>query len=121
MVLKAGDRCFISTRRHPCHGYSGKIEMKDQSGYAQVVLREVEDYRIVVRVHCNNLRVDDFPYYGQTIAQHDLGLIVGQKCGENATAYSFTDYLFTTAPGLFGLIDGYAFPTGMCFYSLFTL
>ena len=64
---------------------------------------------------------DDFPYYGQNITQHDLGLIVGQKCDKPESAYSFTDYLFTSAPGLFGLIDGYAFPTGMCFSSLFTL
>ena len=65
--------------------------------------------------------MDDFPYDGQNVSEHKLGLIVGQKCNENATVYSFTDYLFTSTPGLFGLIDGYAFPTGMCFYSLFTL
>ena len=59
--------------------------------------------------------MEDFPYYEQ-----NLGLIVGQKCEKNATIYRMTDYLFGTAPGLFGLIDGYAFPTGMCFYSIFT-
>ena len=64
--------------------------------------------------------MEDFPYYGQNIIQHDFGLIVGQKCEKNATIYRMTDYLFGTAPGLFGLIDGYAFPTGMCFYSIFT-
>ena len=64
--------------------------------------------------------MEDFPYYGQNITQHNLSLIVGQKCDKNATIYRMTDYLFGTAPGLFGLIDGYAFPTGMCFYSIFT-
>ena len=64
--------------------------------------------------------MEDFPYYEQCDTQHDLGLIVGQKCEKNATIYRMTDYLFGTAPGLFGLIDGYAFPTGMCFYSIFT-
>ena len=64
----------------------------------------------------------DFPYDNLSITQHPLGLIVGQIC-ENPLeqAYGFTDYLFKTTPGLFGLMDGYAFPTGMCFYSLFIL
>ena len=65
--------------------------------------------------------LDDFPYDGQNVFEHEHGLIVGQKCDKPESAYSFTDYLFTTAPGLFGFIDGFAFPTGMCFYSLFTL
>ena len=62
----------------------------------------------------------DFPYDGKNVDEHDLGLIVGQIC-EPGSRYNFTDYLFTAAPGLFGLFDGFAFPTGMCLYSLFTL
>ena len=65
--------------------------------------------------------MEDFPYDEQNITEHKLGLIVGQICDPPVSAYNFTDYLFTTSPGLFGLFDGFAFPTGMCIYSLFTL
>ena len=48
-------------------------------------------------------------------------LLYIQMCNENGTKWNYGEWLFTSKPGVFGIIGGCANPTGVALISILTI